>query len=86
MKDDGLRAAELSCSEVGIGDTSEDADQEMLKMLSKGREWLVRWAARSEKQFPSYEHDVPPEENLTIKNILHSVGNTNTCNQECKTC
>ena len=38
MKDDGLRAAELSCSEVGIGDTSEDADQEMLKMLSKGGE------------------------------------------------
>ena len=33
------------------------------------------------KLFPSYDHDVPPEDNLTITKISHSAGTADTRNQ-----
>ena len=79
-----LKPLVLSCSEIGVGSTSEDTIDSVKRILFNGREYLSRWVRRFIKMHPEDTHDIPIEDDLTLGNMVSAADTNDTCNQAYK--
>ena len=57
----------------------------MKETLDNGRECLERLKETCEREFPDYEHDVPPASSVALKNCHTSMLSSDACNTAQKT-
>ena len=84
MKDNLLKPIMLTCSKVGLGETSEDAVDIFNETLEDGKEHVTELKKTCEREYPEFEHDIPSEESLSLINCEGSAFTNDTCNHAYK--
>ena len=78
MKDNLLKPIMLTCSKVGMGETSKDTVDIFNETLEDGKEHITKLKKTCEREHPEFEHDIPSEESLSLINCEGSAFTNDT--------
>ena len=74
----------MQASKVGLGETSEDTLDIFLEILEDSKEYLFDLKKICKREYPDFQHDIPPTSNIRITNCSRLAFGTDTCNQAYK--